>query len=84
MTYGDEVIENLCSHYKVLLEKNDREVVTVLNVWDSLKFILMPTRFLKRKLKAHWQISKKKFFQIVLYDKACQFWALECTPWRSY
>ena len=34
-------------------KKNDREVVTVLNVWDSLKFILMPTRFLKRKLKAH-------------------------------
>ena len=82
------MVMSLLKSYAVIKKfswkKNNREVVTVLNVWDSLKFILMPTRFLQRKLKAHWQISKKKVFQIVLNDKACQFSALECTPWRSY
>ena len=51
------MVMSLLKSYAVIKKfswkKNNREVVTVLNVWDSLKFILMPTRFLQRKLKAH-------------------------------
>ena len=36
-------------------------------------------------LKAHWQISKKQCFgKYCSCDKACQFSALQGTPWWSY
>ena len=36
-------------------------------------------------LKAHRHISKRRYFEkYCSCDKACQFWALWSTPWRSY
>ena len=36
-TYGNEIIQKLCSHYKGLMEKNYCEFDKVLSEWDSLK-----------------------------------------------
>ena len=37
------------------------------------------------QLKAHWQISKKLCFEkYCSCDKACQFLALQGTPWRRF
>ena len=52
----------------------------------SLKIIMVRLRRgITVTLKAHWQVPKKRCFEkYCSCDKACQFWALLGTPWRSY
>ena len=52
----------------------------------SLKIIMVRLRRgITVTLKAHRQVPKKRCFEkYCSCDKACQFWALLGTPWRSY
>ena len=51
----------------------------------SLIFLLCIIIFRWLTLKAHRQISKKRFFEkYCSCDKVCQFSALQGKPWRSY